>query len=87
MSIGFGLAVYFMIWWIVLFAVLPFGFRQTQEEAGDVVPGSEPSAPARLRFLRVVILTTVVASVVFVAFLALRLSGIGLNDIPLPGPR
>ena len=49
MSVTFGIAVYFMIWWIVLFAVLPFGRPQTQDEAGDIVPGSEPSAPTRPR--------------------------------------
>jgi hypothetical protein len=40
-----GIALYFVIWWTVLFAVLPFGVR-SQAEAGDVVSGSEPGAPA-----------------------------------------
>ena len=34
-----ALAIYIFIWWIVLFAVLPFGVR-TQDEAGSVVPGT-----------------------------------------------
>ena len=34
MSIGFGIAIFFVVWWIVLFAVLPFGVR-TQGEAGE----------------------------------------------------
>jgi predicted secreted protein len=33
MSIPFAIALYFVIWWTVLFAVLPFGVR-TQDEAG-----------------------------------------------------
>ncbi|HLP68793.1 MAG TPA: DUF1467 family protein, partial [Rhizobium sp.] len=41
-------AVYFIIWWITLFAVLPIGMR-TQDEEKDVVPGSVGSAPARFR--------------------------------------
>lgn len=32
-----ALAIYIFIWWITLFAVLPFGVR-TQDEAGEVVP-------------------------------------------------
>ena len=39
-----GIAVYFTMWWIVLFAVLPFGVK-SQAESGDVVKGSEPGAP------------------------------------------
>jgi len=86
MSITFAVAVYAIIWWIVLFTVLPFGVR-TQEEDGEVVPGSEPSAPVAPRMLRTVIRTTIVATIVFLAFVGLRYSGIGLDDIPLPGPR
>lgn len=64
MSISFMIAVYFIIWWVVLFAVLPFGVR-TQEEAGNVVPGTPESAPADFRLLRIVILTTIASAVVF----------------------
>ena len=39
-------AIYFVIWWTVLFAVLPWGV-QSQHEAGKISPGSDPGAPAR----------------------------------------
>ena len=64
MSLAFAIAIYFVVWWIVLFAVLPFGVR-TQEEAGDVVAGTPPSAPAKFSLLRVVVINTIVAFVVF----------------------
>lgn len=67
MNIGSGLAVYFVIWWTVLFAVLPFGIR-TQAEAGEVVPGSEASAPVRPRFVRIVTINTILSAFVFVLF-------------------
>ncbi|NBN77986.1 DUF1467 family protein [Microvirga tunisiensis] len=86
MSIPYALAVYFMMWWIVLFAILPFGVR-TQEEEGQVVPGTVESAPARFRMLRTVGWTTAVTTLLFLGFLWLRQSGITLDDIPLPGPR
>ena len=48
MPIGSIIAIYFVVWWIVLFAVLPWGVR-TQEEEGEVVLGTDPSAPANPR--------------------------------------
>ncbi len=57
-------AIYIFIWWIVLFAVLPFGVH-TQDEAGSVVPGTPGSAPAKPRILRIFVINTLVASVVF----------------------
>ena len=39
-----AIAVFFTMWWIVLFAVLPFGIK-SQEESGEVVKGTEPGAP------------------------------------------
>jgi len=64
MSLTMAIALYFIIWWTVLFAVLPFGVR-TQGEDGNVVPGTPASAPAAPRMLRVVVLNTLVAAVVF----------------------
>lgn len=60
-----GLALYFVIWWILLFAVLPFGIR-SQVETGEVVRGSEPGAPALPALREKAIWTTLVASVVLV---------------------
>ena len=45
MSLTTAIAIYFIIWWVVLFAVLPFGVR-SQEESGEVAPGTDPGAPA-----------------------------------------
>lgn len=64
MSIVNGFAVYFVIWWITLFAVLPWGVR-SQVEEGSVVAGSDPGAPSRPRLLRIVLINSLVAGVVF----------------------
>lgn len=64
MSLTFGIAIYFIVWWMTLFAVLPFHVR-TQEEEGAVVPGTPESAPSKPRLLRIVLVNTVVASLVF----------------------
>ena len=43
MSLSTGLAIYFIIWWVVLFTVLPWGIR-SQHEAGPIVDGTDPGA-------------------------------------------
>jgi predicted secreted protein len=60
-----GLALYFVIWWILLFAVLPFGVR-SQAEAGEIVKGSEPGAPAAPALREKAVWTTLIASTVLV---------------------
>jgi predicted secreted protein len=60
-------AVFFIVWWIALFAVLPLGLK-TQAEAGAVTPGTHESAPARPRFLLVIGLTTLISCIIFAFF-------------------
>jgi predicted secreted protein len=77
MTIALALALYFMIWWLVLFVVLPFGV-QTQDEAADVVPGTPGSAPARFNLRKVFLINTVVATVSFaVVWTALQNNWLG----------
>lgn len=64
MDLAFNLALYFMIWWMCLFAVLPFGLR-TQGEAGDVVPGTPASAPTKPKLKKLFAINSVVALLVF----------------------
>ena len=66
MQVSTAIAIYFLVWWLTLFAVLPFGVR-SQEEGGDVVRGSDPGAPAIPGLGRKLIWTTVVSAVVFTA--------------------
>jgi predicted secreted protein len=82
MSIAASLAIYFIMWWLTLFAILPFGVR-SQVEAGAVVPGSEPGAPHRAAMLRNVLWTTVVSGVLFTLYYVNYTQGfITLDDIP-----
>jgi predicted secreted protein len=61
MSWTTGLAIYFVAWWVVLFAVLPFGVR-SQHEDGAITPGTDPGAPVMPWLIRKVIWTTVVTA-------------------------
>ena len=56
-------AIYFVIWWIVLFAILPWGVR-SQDEDGEISPGSDPGAPTRPLLLRKAIATTLVSAAI-----------------------
>lgn len=58
------IAIYFLIWWITLFAVLPWGVR-SQHEGGAVEPGTDPGAPAIHLVWRKLGWTTLVASAIF----------------------
>lgn len=81
MRLTFAIAIYLVIWWTVLFAILPLGVR-TQGEDGSVVPGTPESAPTRPRLLRVVVLTTLVSAVVFaVVWLVMRYDMLGLDRL------
>jgi predicted secreted protein len=63
-ALSTAIAIYFIIWWTVLFAVLPWGVR-SQQESGTIAPGTDPGAPAMARLGRKLIWTTVTATVVF----------------------
>lgn len=64
MRTSVAIATFFCLWFITLFAVLPF-FAHTQDEAGDVVPGTPESAPYKINLLKVFFINTIVAAVSF----------------------
>lgn len=66
MKITSAIAIYFIIWWLTLFAVLPFGVRNAHEAGEKVGDGHEAGAPVNPQLGRKAIITTVVASLVFV---------------------
>ena len=66
MPVTTAVAIFFLIWWVVLFAVLPWGIR-SQHEGGDMAPGTDPGAPTIPNLGRKLVWTTVVSLVVFAA--------------------
>lgn len=64
MSLLSSVAVFFVIWWLCLFVVLPFGVK-SQHESNEIVPGSDPGAPQQPLFLRRALATTLLAMIVF----------------------
>jgi predicted secreted protein len=67
-SISTALAIYFVLWWIVLFLTLPFGIRSQHEDdegTGQIIPGTDPGAPIASGMGRKLIWTTVISAIIF----------------------
>jgi predicted secreted protein len=63
-STPMAIAIFFTTWFIVLFAVLPFGVR-SQDEAGELVPGTDPGAPVAPKLWKKAVWTTALTALVF----------------------
>jgi len=68
MSWATGLMVYIVIWWTVLFAVLPLGVRRVEKPG----KGEEHGAPERPELLRKAVITSAVAAVLWLGFYLLH---------------
>jgi predicted secreted protein len=65
-------AIYVVVWWITIFTILPIGVR-SQDEAGEVTPGSERGAPVAPHLWTKAAVTTVISAVIVVLIYVLRL--------------
>lgn len=63
-----GIMVYLVIWWTVLFAVLPLGVNRVSNPG----TGEERGAPERPDLVRKAIITTVVAAALWIGFYLLH---------------
>ncbi|WP_268174328.1 DUF1467 family protein [Methylorubrum sp. SL192] len=63
-----ALALYFVLWWTFLFAILPLG-NATEADPQRLVPGQDPGAPASPRLREKALLTTLLAAIAFFAAL------------------
>jgi predicted secreted protein len=67
MRLGSAIAIYFVIWWTVLFAVLPFGVRNAHEAGEDVASGHDAGAPTATGLAWKAGVTTIVSAAIFAA--------------------
>ncbi len=82
MSIITAIAIYFVIWWLCIFMVLPWGIK-SQHEEDNVVEGSEPGAPAKPMLKRKILQTTILAFIVWAAiFLLVKYKILTLDSFP-----
>jgi predicted secreted protein len=77
-----ALAIYFIIWWTALFAILPVGIR-SQHEDDDVVLGTDHGAPSNFSFWRKAFWTTVVSTAIFAVYcFVTETLGFGVDSLP-----
>jgi len=68
-------AVYVIIWWLVLFMVLPWGVAE-RVEAAEVAQGQDAGAPRKPRIWLKLAATTLIAGLLFGIFYAVTESGL-----------
>ena len=64
MPVTTGIAIFFLIWWIMLFVVLPWGVHR-QDDDGEIAPGTDPGAPAVANLKWKLVWTTLISLVVY----------------------
>ena len=75
-------AVFFIIWWVTLFTILPIGVR-SQAEEGEAILGTERGAPVHPRLLMKMALTTAISAIVFAVFWYVTITlGLSVDDLP-----
>ncbi|MDE2301538.1 MAG: DUF1467 family protein [Sphingomonadales bacterium] len=62
------LAIYFLIWSVMVFCVLPFGIRTHGELGHDLVPGQSEGAPGNYRPRKVALITSLLSALVMLLF-------------------
>lgn len=81
MNVVSGIVLFAVIWFLVLFVVLPFRL-ETQGDRGEVEPGTHAGAPAEFDLGRKVRLVTAIAVVVWAVVVGVILSGwISVGDL------
>lgn len=83
MGIATGIAIFFTIWWTVLFTILPLG-TVTHAEAGiDKGDGGDPGAPVDPKLKKKFLTTTWIAIVLWViVFVVLKFQLVSLPAFP-----
>lgn len=75
MSLTGGIVLFAVIWFLVFFIMLQIGVR-SQDDAGDVMPGTPASAPADAQIGRKAKITTMITFVIWAIVAAVILSGV-----------
>lgn len=74
MSLTGGIVLYAVLWFLTLFIVVMIGQR-SQQDAGEIVPGTPAGAPADLQVKRKLVWTTLIAGLIWAAIAAVIFSG------------
>ena len=85
MGILFASAIFFIIWWITLLAVLPWGVRNSAEMNIVDGKGHDHGAPVHANIRRKLIWTTLIAVAIWGVFAANMVYGwVEIKNMPGP---
>jgi len=80
------IAIYFLIWVLSAFLVMPFGLRTHDEAEAEVVPGQVTSAPVNFQPKRIALRATILATLLCGFYYFNYVNGwITADDIDLSG--
>jgi len=75
-------ALYFVIWWVTLFAAIPIALHKARGE-DDIARAQGIDAPKRRRGLAVILVTTLIAGII-VAMIAFAVNVYGISPDSFP---
>jgi len=80
MNIISAIVLYIVFWFLSLFVILPLRLT-TQDEDGEVTPGTSPSAPTNPNLRKKAVWVTILAAIVWVPVVTIVTSGwISVDD-------
>ncbi|WP_295043134.1 DUF1467 family protein [uncultured Paracoccus sp.] len=75
MNLTGGIVLFAVLWFLTLFIVVLIGQR-SQQDAGEIVPGTPAGAPADLRLKGKLIWTTAITAIIWAAIAWVILGGL-----------
>ena len=87
MSLAGGIVIFGVMWWLVLFMVLPFGVI-SQHEVEGAEAGTDPGAPIAPKLVRKMLITTGITCILWgLLYMAITNQWITLDSVPGFDPR
>ena len=75
MNLTGGIVLYAVLWFLVLFVLLPIG-QVSQAEAGEIVPGTPAGAPANPRLKQKMLWATAISAILWAGCAYVILGGV-----------
>lgn len=75
MNLTGGIVLFVSIWFLTLFVVMPIG-QKSQQDVGEVVPGTPAGAPADTKWKRKLLITTLVTAALWGVIATVILGGL-----------
>ena len=74
MNLTAGIVLYFIYWFLTLFVVMPIG-QKSQQDVGQIVPGTPAGAPVGTPWKRKLIVVTAITTILWAITASLILGG------------